>query len=56
MAMAGQANAVTVEEIDQSLLQIAAFDKRSSAAVQSLASSWKFPDGVKLLVNLYKRL
>jgi hypothetical protein len=56
MAMPGQANAVTVEEIDQSLLQIAAFDKRSSAAVQSLASSWKFLDGVKLLVNLYKRL
>jgi hypothetical protein len=32
MAMASQANAVTVEEIDQSLLQIAAFGKRSSSS------------------------
>jgi hypothetical protein len=56
MATPGQANAVMVEEIDQSLLQIAAFDQRSSPAVQSLASSWKHPDGIELLVNLYQRL
>jgi len=56
MATPGQANAVTVEDIDQSLLQIAAFDKRSSPAVQSLASSWKYPDGIELLGNIYRKL
>ncbi len=45
-----------IEEIDQSLLRIAAFDKSSSPAVQSLASSWPNPDGVELLSNLYHRL
>jgi hypothetical protein len=56
MATPGQANSVTAEEINQSLLRIAAFDKRSSPAVQSLASSWSDPDGIELLINLYQRL
>ena len=56
MATPGQANSVTVEEIDQSLLRIAAFNPRSSPAVQSLASTWKDPDTIELLVNLYQRL
>jgi DNA ligase N terminus len=47
---------VTVEEIHQSLLRIAAFDERSSPEVQSLASSWKYSNGVEILINLYQRL
>lgn len=45
-----------IEEIDQSLLRIASFDKSSSSAVQSLASSWPNPDGIESLGNLYQRL
>jgi hypothetical protein len=56
VATPGQVNSVTVEDVDQSLLRIAAFDPRSSPAVQSLASTWKDPDGIESLVNLYQRL
>jgi hypothetical protein len=56
MATPGQVNSVMIEEIDQSLLRIAAFDKSSSPAVQSLASSWPNPDGIESLANLYQRL
>jgi hypothetical protein len=56
MATPGQVNSVMIEEIDQSLLRIAAFNKSSSPAVQSLASSWPNPDGIESLANLYQRL
>lgn len=56
MATPGQVNSVMIEEIDQSLLRIAAFEKNSSPAVQSLASSWPNPDGIESLANLYQRL
>jgi hypothetical protein len=56
MATPGQVNSVMIEEIDQSLLRVAAFDKSSSPAVQSLASSWPNPDGIESLANIYQRL
>jgi DNA ligase N terminus len=56
VAVRAQANSVTVEEIDQCLLRIAAFNTSSSLAVQSLASTWKDADQLVLLENLYQRL
>jgi hypothetical protein len=56
MATPGQVNSVMIEEIDQSLLRVAAFDKSSSPAVQSLASIWPNPDGIESLANIYQRL
>jgi hypothetical protein len=56
MAARAQANSVTVEEIDQALLRIAAFNKSSSPAVQSLASTWGRADQTGLLGDLYRRL
>jgi len=56
MAVRAQANSVMVEEIDQCLLRIAAFNTSSSPAVQSLASTWKDADQTFLLGSFYQRL
>ncbi len=45
-----------VEEIDHSLLRIAAFNLNSSAEVRDLASTWKHPDEAGVLGNLFPRL
>ncbi len=51
-----QSNEVTVEQIDQALLQIAAFNKESSPEIRSLAQTWDDADYVTLLGDLYQKL
>ncbi|CZR56679.1 uncharacterized protein PAC_06568 [Phialocephala subalpina] len=53
----GQTKDVMVEEIEDALLQIAAFNPSSSAEVQNLAKTWgKHPDQGELLGDIYQRL
>lgn len=47
---------MTVEEIDQALLRIAAFNPLSSPEVRSLAETWEDGDEVGLLGRLYSQL
>lgn len=53
----GQIKEVMVEEIEDVLLHIAAFNPSSSAEVQDLAKTWdSHPDQGALLGNIYQRL
>ena len=55
-ATPAQSSKVMVEEIDQALLQAAAFNPNSSAEVQDLQKTWKFRDEEGAIGNLYQRL
>ncbi|KUJ17388.1 uncharacterized protein LY89DRAFT_684449 [Mollisia scopiformis] len=51
-----EAKSVMVEDIDQALLQIAAFHPSSSAEVRDLAKTWETSDEPEALGKLYRRL
>lgn len=56
MAIRSQVIAVTVEQIDQSLLRIASHHKSSSAQVKSLALEDRNYDAIEILGDIYRRL